>query len=226
MIIKHICILSLIVIFVSKGNTQNIDEDPIKKYILWTVTMDRHLGDPKQIKEILSYIDTGYYSFKYEKSELVWLYPGLYTQEPPLYYPYFATVFKIVNDWGLPYYLMKVEYNSLNYSNNKPSSFWIRVAGFKECDLKVFFDVLMLNYPVTKKKLISFFKSIDEPLLKELDWDCIFQGYFDGNNECDAYISNTYSIRQLEWYELSGKGYYSDKIYSTFSNFPWSGVVR
>ena len=188
--------------------------------------MDGHLGDPKQIEGILSYVDTGYNSLKYEMSDTIYFYPGLYIREPEYSYPYFAIVFKITTRWGV-YYLMKVDYCTAHVvANDNPNPIWLRVSGFKECDLKVFFDVLLLDFPVTKKRLKMFFESIEEPLLKELDWDCIFKGYFKGNRECSAYISNTYSLRELEWHEFSGRGYYSKKIYSTFSNFPWSGIVR
>ena len=211
---------------VPTAKAQSDDNDTLKKFISWTIAMDGHLGDPKQIEGILSYVDTGYNSLKYEMSDTIYFYPGLYIREPEYSYPYFAIVFKITTRWGV-YYLMKVDYCTAHVvANDNPNPIWLRVSGFKECDLKVFFDVLLLNFPVTKKRLKMFFESIEEPLLKELDWDCIFKGYFKGNRECSAYISNTYSLREWEWHEFSGRGYYSKKIYSTFSNFPWSGIVR
>ena len=210
---------------VSTAKAQIDDDDTLKKFLTWTIAMDGHLGDPNQIEGILSYVDTGYNSLKYEMSDTVYFFPGLYIREPEYSYPSFATVFKITNRWGV-YYLMKVDYCIDRVVADNPNPIWLRVSGFKECDLKVFFDVLLLNFPVTKKRLKMFFESIEEPLLKELDWDCIFKGYFKGNRECSAYISNTYSLREWEWHEFSGRGYYSKKIYSTFSNFPWSGIVR
>jgi len=226
MIIKRIFFTLLIAMLVSTAKAQSDDNDTLKRFLTWTIAMDGHLGDPKQIEGILSYVDTGYNSLKYEMSDTVYFYPGLYIREPEYSYPYFAIVFKITTRWGV-YYLMKVDYCTAHVvANDNPNPIWLRVSGFKECDLKVFFDVLLLNFPVTKKRLKMFFESIEEPLLKELDWDCIFKGYFKGNRECSAYISNTYSLREWEWHEFSGRGYYSKKIYSTFSNFPWSGIVR
>jgi hypothetical protein len=226
MIIRRIFFTLFIAMLVSTAKAQSDDNDTLKKFISWTIAMDGHLGDPKQIEGILSYVDTGYNSLKYEMSDTVYFYPGLYIREPEYSYPYFAIVFKITTRWGV-YYLMKVDYCTAHVvANDNPNPIWLRVSGFKECDLKVFFDVLLLNFPVTKKRLKMFFESIEEPLLKELDWDCIFKGYFKGNRECSAYISNTYSLREWEWHEFSGRGYYSKKIYSTFSNFPWSGIVR
>ena len=210
---------------VSTAKAQIDDDDTLKKFLTWTIAMDGHLGDPNQIEGILSYVDTGYNSLKYEMSDTIYFYPGLYIREPDWAYPSFATAFKITTRWGV-YYLMKVDYCIDRVVADNPNPIWLRVSGFKECDLKVFFDVLLLNFPVTKKRLKMFFESIEEPLLKELDWDCIFKGYFKGNRECSAYISNTYSLREWEWHEFSGRGYYSKKIYSTFSNFPWSGIVR
>ena len=226
MIIRRIFFTLFIARLVATAKAQSDDNDTVKKFISWTIAMDGHLGDPKQIEGILSYVDTGYNSLKYEMSDTVYFYPGLYIREPEYSYPYFAIVFKITTRWGV-YYLMKVDYCTAHVvANDNPNPIWLRVSGFKECDLKVFFDVLLLNFPVTKKRLKMFFESIEEPLLKELDWDCIFKGYFKGNRECSAYISNTYSLREWEWHEFSGRGYYSKKIYSTFSNFPWSGIVR
>lgn len=210
---------------VSTAKAQSDDNDTLKKFISWTIAMDGHLGDPNQIEGILSYVDTGYNSLKYEMSDTIYFYPGLYIREPEYSYPSFATAFKITTRWGV-YYLMKVDYCIDHVVADNPNPIWLRVSGFKECDLKVFFDVLLLDFPVTKKRLKMFFESIEAPLLKELDWDCIFKGYFKGNRECSAYISNTYSLREFEWHEFSGRGYYSKKIYSTFSNFPWSGIVR
>lgn len=224
MIIRRIFFTLLIAMLVSTAKAQNDDNNTLKRFLSWTIAMDGHLGDPNQIEGILSYVDTGYNSLKYEMSDTVYLYPGLYTREPVMYYPSFMTAFKITTRWG-DYYLMKVEYYN-EHPSDHPTPFWIRISGFKECDLKVFFDVLMLTYPVTKKRLKTFFESIEEPLLKELDWDCIFKGYFKGDRECSAYISHTYSLRELAWFEVSGRGYYSNKKYSTFSNFPWSGIVR
>ena len=226
MIIKRIFFTLLIAMLVSTAKAQSDDNDTLKRFLTWTIAMDGHLGDPKQIEGILSYVDTGYNSLKYEMSDTVYFYPGLYIREPEYSYPYFAIVFKITTRWGV-YYLMKVDYCTAHVvANDNPNPIWLRVSGFKECDLKVFFDVLLLNFPVTKKRLKMFFESIEEPLLKELDWDCIFKGYFKGDRECSAYISNTYSLREFEWHEFSGRGYYSKKIYSNFSNFPWSGIVR
>ena len=225
MIIKRIIFTLFIAMLVSTAKAQIGDDDTLKKFLTWTIAMDGHLGDPNQIEGILSYVDTGYNSLKYEMSDTIYFYPGLYICEPECSYPYFATVFKITNRWGV-YYLMKVDYCIDRVVADNPNPIWLRVSGFKECDLKVFFDVLLLDFPVTKKRLKMFFESIEEPLLKELDWDCIFKGYFKGNRECSAYISNTYSLREWEWHEFSGRGYYSKKIYSTFSNFPWSGIVR
>ena len=226
MIIKRIFFTLFIAMLVPTAKAQSDDNDTLKKFISWTIAMDGHLGDPKQIEGILSYVDTGYNSLKYEMSDTIYFYPGLYIREPEYSYPSFATAFKITTRWGV-YYLMKVDYCTAHVvANDNPNPIWLRVSGFKECDLKVFFDVLLLNFPVTKKRLKMFFESIEEPLLKELDWDCIFKGYFKGNRECSAYISNTYSLREWEWHEFSGRGYYSKKIYSTFSNFPWSGIVR
>ena len=226
MIIRRIFFTLFIAMLVSTAKAQSDDNDTLKKFISWTIAMDGHLGDPNQIEGILSYVDTGYNSLKYEMSDTVYFYPGLYIREPEYSYPYFAIVFKITTRWGV-YYLIKVDYCTAHVvANDNPNPIWLRVSGFKECDLKVFFDVLLLNFPVTKKRLKMFFESIEEPLLKELDWDCIFKGYFKGNRECSAYISNTYSLREFEWHEFSGRGYYSKKIYSTFSNFPWSGIVR
>ena len=210
---------------VSTAKAQSDDNDTLKKFISWTIAMDGHLGDPNQIEGILSYVDTGYNSLKYEMSDTIYFYPGLYIREPEYSYSSFATAFKITTRWGV-YYLMKVDYCIDHVVADNPNPIWLRVSGFKECDLKVFFDVLLLDFPVTKKRLKMFFESIEAPLLKELDWDCIFKGYFKGNRECSAYISNTYSLREFEWHEFSGRGYYSKKIYSTFSNFPWSGIVR
>ena len=226
MIIKRIIFTLFIAMLVSTAKAQIDDDDTLKKFLTWTIAMDGHLGDPNQIEGILSYVDTGYNSLKYEMSDTIYFYPGLYIREPDWSYPSFATAFKITTRWGV-YYLMKVDFCTAHVvANDNPNPIWLRVSGFKECDLKVFFDVLLLNFPVTKKRLKMFFESIEEPLLKELDWDCIFKGYFKGNRECSAYISNTYSLREWEWHEFSGRGYYSKKIYSTFSNFPWSGIVR
>ena len=225
MIIRRIFFTLFIAMLVSTAKAQSDDNDTLKKFISWTIAMDGHLGDPNQIEGILSYVDTGYNSLKYEMSDTIYFYPGLYIREPEYSYPSFATAFKITTRWGV-YYLMKVDYCIDHVVADNPNPIWLRVSGFKECDLKVFFDVLLLDFPVTKKRLKMFFESIEAPLLKELDWDCIFKGYFKGNRECSAYISNTYSLREFEWHEFSGRGYYSKKIYSTFSNFPWSGIVR
>ena len=226
MIIKRIFFTLFIAMLVPTAKAQSVDNDTLKKFISWTIAMDGHLGDPNQIEGILSYVDTGYNSLKYEMSDTIYFYPGLYIREPDWSYPSFATAFKITTRWGV-YYLMKVDFCTAHVvANDNPNPIWLRVSGFKECDLKVFFDVLFAKYYMTKKRLKTFFESIEEPLLKELDWDCIFRGYFKGDRECPAYISNTYSLRGLECFEPSGMGFYSKKIYSTFSIYPWSGIVR
>ena len=112
MIIKRIFFTLLIAMLVSTAKAQSDDNDTLKRFLSWTIAMDGHLGDPKQIEGILSYVDTGYNSLKYEMSDTIYFYPGLYIREPECSYPYFATVFKITNRWGV-YYLMKVKEHSM-----------------------------------------------------------------------------------------------------------------
>ena len=144
MIIKRIFFTLLIAMLVSTAKAQSDDNDTLKRFLLWTIAMDGHLGDPKQIEGILSYVDTGYNSLKYEMSDTIYFYPGLYIREPDWAYPSFATAFKITTRWGV-YYLMKVDYcPDPVIKNFRLNPIWLRVSGFKECDLKVFFDVLLV----------------------------------------------------------------------------------
>ncbi len=102
---------------------------------------------------------------------------------------YYIQIFKIPQKY-MDYYVIK--FDSHNLVLNYVGSNWIRVSGYRENDLKIFFDNLVdrFNISMLSSMIQQWIKS--DPLFDELDWNCLLAGYKNDNTNGDCYKSNTY----------------------------------
>ena len=97
---------------------------------------------------------------------------------------------------------------------------WIRISGYRECDLKVFFDALkkrgLSNREISE--MVDLWRNSNE-LFREIDWDCLMNGYFKNNTHSNCYVSNA-NI----WYMARYLGEEND-IYAVFSKKLIAGIL-
>ncbi|MCR5193335.1 MAG: hypothetical protein K6D59_08530 [Bacteroidales bacterium] len=102
---------------------------------------------------------------------------------------YYIQIFKIPQHY-MDYYVIKFDSHNtvLNYSGSN----WIRVSGYRENDLKIFFDNLVNRFNINRLSCMIQQWVESDPLFNELDWNCLLDGYKDDNTNGDCYKSNTY----------------------------------
>ncbi|MBP5548491.1 MAG: hypothetical protein J6X58_06355 [Bacteroidales bacterium] len=133
---------------------------------------------------------SNYKSLRYEASECLRLhYWGNEEYDGDIYS---VQLFKIHQDYS-SYYVLRFE-----STNNKVVHFedtiWIRVAGYTECDLKIFFDrLLQKGMSMNRIRTMIDTWCKEDPLFDELDWNCLINGYLNGKTEGDCYKSNIYA---------------------------------
>lgn len=105
---------------------------------------------------------------------------------------YTIQLFKIPEDKGA-LYLLKFDSKKTKCRIQFFNTLWIRVSGYSLNDLKIFFDKLQerglgIN---SIRSLVSSWCEAD-PLFKELDWNCLLDGYFRNDTSGDCYLSQKY----------------------------------
>ncbi len=106
---------------------------------------------------------------------------------------YSVQLFKIPQE-NISYYVLRFE-STNNIVVHFWDTVWIRVSGYTECDLKIFFDRL-----IQKGMSIDRIRSMinvwckEDPMFDEVDWNCLINGYIQGKPEGDCYRSNIYSM--------------------------------
>lgn len=134
---------------------------------------------------------------------------------------YSIQLFKIQrNTFIPPYYILRV-ISCDTYRFSFPEELWIRICGYRESDLKVFFDALR-KQGMKKRDIIDMvnqWRNSDE-MFCELDWDCLMEGYFKNKTCYSCYISGA-NI----YYKARYGGRESD-IYSDFSKKTLSGTLQ
>lgn len=141
---------------------------------------------------------------------------------------YYIQLFKfVVNDF--PYYVLAID-DCLDRGLFLRDEVWLRLSGFVESDIKLFFDYLMMNQELgfTMEKIRSMIVDwcAGDDMFGELDWECLIKGYLSNNPQGRCYrswsklfnsIVNHVSDRQIEDQEIN----------STFSTqYPMIGMFR
>lgn len=136
------------------------------------------------------------------------------------YEKYTIQLFKIQRNTFIPsYYILRVT-SCDTYRFSFSEELWIRLSGYRESDIKVFFDALR-KQGLKKREIVDMvnqWRKTDE-LFRELDWDCLLKGYFKNNTCSSCYISGA------NIYYKARFGRMEDDIYADFSKRPLSGTL-
>ena len=128
---------------------------------------------------------------------------------------YLVRLYKIINyDSGrMSRYLL----HYIDFNNNV----WLRVGGYVENDLKVFFDYL-ISQGISRKQLKGILERWEESdsIYKELDLACKLNGYFKNSTNSDCFYSVFFITKNKV--SLNGNRV-SEK--SCFSRCPLSGML-
>lgn len=133
---------------------------------------------------------SNYKSFKYKASKCLNLhYWGNEEYGKDIYS---VQLFKINQEYA-SYYVLKFE-STKNTVVHFWDTVWIRIAGYTECDLKIFFDRLLQKGMSMNRicSMIDIWRKSD-PLFDELDWGCLINGYLNDKTEGECYKSNKYA---------------------------------
>ena len=181
-------------------------------------TCDISNGKPQKDK---IYDSTNMRTFLVPRWDSAWITPAFKESD----YSYKIQLFKIETHPIISkYYILYVKAcfpTEFNFQHD----LWLRVYGFRENDLKIFFDALR-EQGISKKdikKMVNDWSNSDS-LFNEIDWECLLKGYFSNNTHCDCYISNAY----WEYWSLyAGERQDALKrdIYSKFSTIPLGGRI-
>lgn len=199
------------------ANVCHAQDDKTKSFLYLSFLHDCEVYYESAIYNVAAF-DSGYKKFSYEctkpieipvsKSDTT-MWDGM---------KYTIQLYKITNCHP-NYYIMRF-YQCDTYKFSFTSELWIRISGFKECDLKVFFDALRKR-GIKKKEIIEMvelWRSSDE-MFSEIDWDCLLKGYFKDKTCFDCFISETNSFRTIRYMEDK------NNIYAVFSKKPLAGIL-
>ena len=220
------CVLWILLLFISiEVNAQSKSQDDERKILYISSLIDEVSLNSYSLSRLFDkYIfkaDTCFSNFKYELSEKLRLHFS--NNELIKHDIYSVQLFKIASS-HYPYYILCFNSsNSINYTF--ADDLWIRVSGYVENDLKIFFDRLkekgMSNDMI--KSMISLWCEKDS-LFAELDWDCLFEGYELNDTKRECYISQKYYRHYASC--VNCKNHVVNRnIYSSFSRIILLGLV-
>ena len=183
------------------GNMSRAQYDNTKAFLFLSVFCEEANSYFEQSADFIKEFHTWYDNFSYEK--------------------YTIQLFKINKSSHSPiYYTLKI--SSCNtYRFSFTGTLWIRLSGYRESDIKVFFDALR-KQGVKKREIVEMVKQWcnSDEMFRELNWDCLLKGYFKNNTHFSCYIS-----RANMWYleRFSGE---DTSIYADFSKRLLSGTLH
>lgn len=216
-----ICIIAMMLCMNQVFNTCVAQNDDIKSFLFLSVFCDWSDYWINQASNIIEDFQNDYDKFSYECTRPLEIpVDTLYFDSLLSYEKYTIQLFKIQRNPKLPtYYILRVV-GCDTYKFNFRDQLWIRISGYRESDLKVFFDAL--RQQGLKKRDLKFmieqWCNSDE-MFREIDWDCLLKGYFKNDTRSDCYISNSNIVYKLQY--LGEK----DDIYATFSKKILAGCL-
>lgn len=216
--ILHVIVLLTASLF---GNICRAQDDNTKAFLFLSVFCEKSDFYFEQSAEIINQFHTRYENFSYEytnPAEIV--VDTFFCDSPTNYEKYTIQLFKIKTGSLVPsYYILKIS-SCDTYKFSFPGTLWIRLSGYRECDIKVFFDALR-KQGLKKREIIEMVHQWcnSHEMFREIDWDCLLKGYFKNNTQSTCFASGAnmlYSARFL------GDG---NDIYAVFSKRLLSGVL-
>ena len=189
-------------------------------YVFDEVSLNNYLVE-SYFEKCVTNADSCYRVFEYNCSRPLHLHFS--KREEILTDNYTVQLFKIPRSF-YPYYLLY--FNSSSSSKYRfYDNLWIRVAGYAENDLKIFFDVLK----EMGMSVENIYSMVDDwcqrdSIFAELDWNCLIEGYEKKDTHRDCYISSIFDLHYRAcvncWYSVVGKN-----IYSSFSRIIFLGNI-
>lgn len=218
MTIKNIFVTILLIIFLSI-NICNA-QDKTKAFLFLSVFCEESGFYYERSVDIVNVFDSIYEKFSYECTKPIEIPVSPNARDALMdYEKYTIQLFKIRSIYNPAYYVLRLS-SCDTYKFSFSEELWIRISGYRESDLKVFFDAL--NKRGLKKteilEIVDLWRNSDE-MFREIDWDCLMKGYFNNNTHSSCYVSGA-NIRYKVRY-LGGE----DDIYAVFSKKILAGTL-
>lgn len=209
---------------ITQSNT--VSTDSVKNFLFLCWLKESTFQCPvENFDKDLTLINKYYSEFDYSTTgELTlpvshWL-DSIFPSDPTILHS--IQLFKIkTNSNYPPYYVLKIN-PSQNVEFAYYTELWLRISGFYENDIKIFFDNLLtqgMSYIDIQRMIEVWCDS--NPMFQEIQWDCLFDGYKNNNTQKDCYLSNEmlfYSARNTI------HGYFD--THAIFSRIPLSGRIK
>ncbi len=204
------------------GNMSRAQYDNTKAFLFLSVFCEEANSYFEQSADFIKEFHTWYDNFSYECTTPIEIpVDTIWRDSLQSYEKYTIQLFKINKSSHSPiYYTLKI--SSCNtYRFSFTGTLWIRLSGYRESDIKVFFDALR-KQGVKKREIVEMVKQWcnSDEMFRELNWDCLLKGYFKNNTHFSCYIS-----RANMWYleRFSGE---DTSIYADFSKRLLSGTLH
>lgn len=219
MIIKksHAALLLSIILSINLCHSQ---EKNTKAFLFLSIFCEESYSYYEQSANVVKDFYSLYERFTYESTNPIDIPVSSFIMDSLKdYEKYTIQLFKIRSSHNPSYYILRL-YSCNTYKFSFPEDLWIRISGYRECDLKVFFDALkkrgLSNREISE--MVDLWRNSNE-LFREIDWDCLMNGYFKNNTHSNCYVSNA-NI----WYMARYLGEEND-IYAVFSKKLIAGIL-
>lgn len=219
--LKKIYIVAMMLCMNQSINTCMAQDNDIKAFLFLSIFCEESdfcfEGSAQRIMDFQS----NYETFSYECTKpLVIPIDTFFCDSLKSYEKYTIQLFKIHRNSFIPtYYILRVV-SCDTYRFSFSEELWIRICGYRESDLKVFFDALR-RQGLKKKEIsniIALWCNSDE-MFREIDWDCLMEGYNKKNTHTSCYKSGS------NIYYKARHGGREDDIYAVFSKKPIAGTL-
>lgn len=202
------------------ANICNAQDDNTKSFLFLSVFCEEADTYYEQSSDILKRFNSLYENFSYECTKPITIPVSKIKQDSLMdYEKYNIQLFKIRKSHIPSYYIMRL-FACDTYKFSFREDIWIRISGYKESDLKVFFDALIKRgmKKLEIQEMVDIWRNSDE-MFREIDWDCLMDGYYNNNTHFSCYVSGTNL-----WYKARYLGG-DDDIYAVFSKKILAGTL-
>lgn len=218
-IVNKVVILFLLLHFTVRMKAQmKIDDDNIRALIFMSIELDGpYMFNMTKYSPLMKLYKNHYDNLEYEKTKASIFY--LSGSLDTIRSSYKMSLYKItdINSRGQSRYI-------IHYTDFY-CDVWLRVSGYFENDLKLFFDYLVKQRHIKRKKLQSIINEWEHAdlLYRELNLSCLLKGYFKNSTKSDCYISASY-VRVLDA-SIGFDPIEPNDIHSIFSRVPLYGYL-
>lgn len=220
--IKKIIFAALLLIFSMRLTDCCAQHDNLKSFLFLSTFCEYATIYPTMSSLFVDGFYQSYDDFSYECTQPLDVPVDTFSNTPE-FWNYKIQLFRLKKYHKPYYYLLKVNpCMSLHFDIG--DTLWLRISGYQESDVKVFFDFLR-KQGVKKRDIIDMvdeWKKADE-MFREIDWDCILNGYFKNNTHCRCYLSWSKLYYERSHWKSSRT---ETEAYADFSKKPLGGQLR